>query len=54
MKVLLVNPPDPFQVADIKRVLSAAIARMLALELAMRLLLGLCLWFAAAWAFESG
>ena len=40
---LLVDPPNPFQVADIERVLGAAIARMLALELAMRLLLALFL-----------
>src|SRR5262249_6136931 len=38
---LLVDPSDPLQVADVERVLSAAIARMFALELAMRLFLGL-------------
>src|SRR3954470_24496759 len=38
---LLVDAPDPLHVADIECVLGAAIARMLALELAMRLLLGL-------------
>ena len=37
-------PPDALQVADIEGVLRAAIARMLALELAMRLLLGLGLF----------
>ena len=34
---LLVNPPDAFQITDIERVLSAAIARMLALEFAKRM-----------------
>src|SRR5262249_1475892 len=38
---LLVDPPDALQGADIKRVLGAAIAGALALELAMRLLVGL-------------
>ena len=33
--------PDPLQVADIEGVLGAAVAGMLALELAMGLLLGL-------------
>jgi hypothetical protein len=32
---LLVDTPDPLQVADIERILRAAIAGMLALELAM-------------------
>src|SRR3954463_557055 len=41
---LLVDAPDPLHVADIECVLGAAIARMLALELAMRLLLGLGLF----------
>jgi hypothetical protein len=41
---LLVDAPDPLQVANIERVLGAAVARMLALELAMRLLLGLGLF----------
>src|SRR4051794_168572 len=36
---LLVDAPDPLHIADIERVLGAAIARMLALELAMRLFL---------------
>ena len=39
MKVLLVNPPDPLQIADVERVLGAAVPGMLALELAMGLLL---------------
>src|SRR5207248_1352350 len=38
---LLVDAPDPLQVADVERILGAAIARMFALELAMRLFLGL-------------
>jgi len=38
---LLVDAPDPLQVANIERVLGSAVARMLALELAMGLLLGL-------------
>ena len=41
---LLVDPADALQIADIERVLGAAIARMLALELAMSLLLGLGLF----------
>src|ERR1700730_14070785 len=41
---LLVDAPDPLQVANIERVLGAAVARMLALELAMGLLLGLGLF----------
>jgi hypothetical protein len=41
---LLVDPADALQIADIERILGAAIARMLALELAMRLLLGLGLF----------
>src|SRR4029077_8423472 len=41
---LLVDAPDPLQIADIERVLGAAVARMLALELAMGLLLGLGLF----------
>src|SRR5262245_37648822 len=36
---LLVDPSDPLQVAHVERVLGAAIARMLTLELAVRLLL---------------
>ena len=36
---LLVDASNPLQIADIERILSAAITRMLALELAMRLLL---------------
>src|SRR3954467_508519 len=38
---LLVDAPDPLHGADIEGVLSAAVARTLALELAMRLLLTL-------------
>src|SRR5258708_34661435 len=38
---LLVDPPDALQRADIEGVLRAAIAWTLALELAMRLLVGL-------------
>ena len=38
---LLIDPPDALQRADIEGVLRAAIARALALELAMRLLVGL-------------
>jgi len=38
---LLVDAANTLQIADIERILSAAIARMLALELAVRLLLGL-------------
>ena len=41
---LLIDAPDPLQVANIERVLSSAVARMLALELAMGLLLGLGLF----------
>ena len=41
---LLVDAPDPLQVADIERILGAAVARMLALELAMGLLLRLGLF----------
>src|SRR5512133_1153977 len=38
---LLVNSPHALQIADIERILGTAVARMLALELAVRLLLGL-------------
>ena len=38
---LLVDAPNSLQIADIERILGAAIAWMLALELAMRLLLSL-------------
>src|SRR6266567_3652449 len=38
---LLVDPPHALQIADIERILAAAVARMLALELAVGLLLGL-------------
>src|ERR1700750_1941548 len=38
---LLVDAPNSLQIADIERILGVAIARMLALELAMRLLLSL-------------
>ena len=41
---LLVDAPDPLHVADVEGVLGAAIARALALELAVRLLLGLGLF----------
>jgi hypothetical protein len=41
---LLVDAPDPLQIADIERILGAAVARMLALKLAMRLLLSLGLF----------
>ena len=37
---LLVNSTNALQIADIERILGAAITRMLALELAMGLLLG--------------
>jgi len=37
---LLVDPPNPLHVADIERILGAAVARMLALELAVGFLLG--------------
>ena len=40
-KGLLINPPDALQRSDLKGVLRAAIARALAFELAMRLLVGL-------------
>src|SRR5215471_2970037 len=40
-KGLLINPSDALQRADVKGVLRAAIARALAFELAMRLLVGL-------------
>src|ERR1700737_4787799 len=43
-KGLLVDPPDPLQIANIERVLGAAVARMLALKFAMGLLLGLGLF----------
>src|SRR2546430_19094 len=43
-KGLLVDTPDPLQIANIERVLGAAVARMLALKFAMRLLLGLGLF----------
>ena len=43
-EVLLVDPPDPLQIANIERVLGAAVARMLALKFAMGLLLGLGLF----------
>src|SRR6202047_462445 len=39
-KGLLVNAADPFHVADVERVLGAAVARAFALELAVRLLFG--------------
>jgi transposase len=45
---LLVDPADALQIADIERILGAAIARMLALELAMSLLLGLGVSYAQA------
>jgi hypothetical protein len=41
---LLVNPPHALEIADIEGVLGAAVPRMLALELAMGLLLGLGLF----------
>jgi len=41
---LLIDPPDPFQRADIEGVLRAAIPRTLAFELAMRFLVGLGLF----------
>ncbi len=41
---LLVDAPDPLQIAGIERVLGAAVARMLALKLAMGLLLSLGLF----------
>ena len=40
---LLIDPTDALEIADVERVLGTAIARMLALELAMHLLLGLAL-----------
>src|SRR5437764_13545888 len=40
-KGLLIDPPDALQRSDIEGVLRAAIARALAVELAMRLLVGL-------------
>src|ERR1700704_5806880 len=43
-KGLLVDTPDPLQIANIERVLGAAVARMLALKFAMGLLLGLGLF----------
>src|ERR1700737_419538 len=49
---LLVDAPDPLQIANIERVLGAAVARMLALKFAMGLLLGLGL-FATSWASVS-
>ncbi len=44
MKVFLEDTPDPLQIANIERVLGAAVARMLALKFAMCLLLGLGLF----------
>ncbi len=41
---LLVDAPDPLQIADIERILGAAVARMLALKLAMGLFLRLGLF----------
>ena len=41
---LLVDAPDPLQIANIERVLGAAVARMFALKFAMGLLLGLGLF----------
>ena len=41
---MLVNPPHALEIADIEGVLGAAVPRMLALELAVRLLLGLGLF----------
>ena len=38
---LLVDPPHALQIADVERVLGTAVARMLALELAVGLLLNL-------------
>jgi hypothetical protein len=38
---LLVDPPHTLQIADVERILGTAVARMLALELAVGLLLGL-------------
>src|ERR1700730_12164083 len=43
-KGLLVDAANPFHFADVERVLGAAVARMLALKLAMRLLLSLGLF----------
>src|SRR6202047_1966648 len=43
-KGLLVDTPDPLQIANIERVLGAAVARMFALKFAMGLLLGLGLF----------
>src|ERR1700724_758850 len=43
-KGLLVDTPDALQIANIERVLGAAVARMLALKFAMGLLLGLGLF----------
>ena len=41
---LLIDAPNSLQIADIEGILGAAIARMLALKLAMSLLLGLGLF----------
>ena len=41
---LLIDAPDPLQIADIERILGAAVPRMLALEFAMGLLLSLGLF----------
>src|ERR1700735_1876646 len=46
---LLVDASDPLHVADVERILSAAIFRTFALELAMRLLFALGLLHAASW-----
>src|SRR5262245_25090893 len=41
---LLLDPPNALSIADIERILGTAVARMLALEFAMGLLLGLGLF----------
>jgi len=51
-KGLLVDTPDPLQIANIERVLGAAVARRLALKFAMGLLLGLGLFQATSWALS--
>src|SRR4051794_28087012 len=48
-EALLVDAPNPLQVADVERVLGPAVARALALELAVRFLSVLAFSSAASW-----
>src|SRR3984893_18521775 len=47
---LLIDAPDPLQIADIERMLGAAVARMLALEFAMASFSVLAFSSATSWA----